>query len=129
MISLRTRYFSEKVSWGLLFIFFGTSNLYSKDIYNLLFWPMIIAVLVIFLITHIKKSEPDDELAIANMRRAKASVYQIIVYSVLAWALSSYVMDATTLHFTKNLAFSLFGYLQITEYIEFMIFEQRVDNE
>ena len=129
MISLRARYFSKKVLWGLLFIFFGTSNFYSKDIYNLLFWPMIIAVLVIFLITHIKKSEPDDELAIANMRRAKASVYQIIVYSVLAWALLSFVMDGSTLRFTKNIAFSLFGYLQITEYIEFMIFEQRVDNE
>jgi len=129
MISLRTRYFSEKVSWGLLFIFWGTSNLYSKNIYNLLFWPVIVAVLVIFLITHLKKSKPDDELAIANMRRAKASVYQIIVYSVLAWALSSYIMDATTLRFTKNVALSLFGFLQITEYIEFMIFEQRVDNE
>ena len=129
MISLRTRYFSEKVSWGLLFIFFGTSNFYSKDIYNLLFWPMIIAVLVIFLITHLKKSEPDDELAIANMRRAKASVYQIIVYSVLGFALLSFVMDATTLHFTKNIAFNLFGYLQIAEYIEFMISEKRLDNE
>ena len=129
MISLRTKYFSEKVVFGLLFIFFGTSSLYSQKIYHLLFWPVIIAVLVIFLITHLKKSEPDDELAIENMRRAKANVYQIIVYSVLGFALLSFVMDATTLHFTKNIAFNLFGYLQIAEYIEFMICEQRVDNE
>jgi len=129
MISLRTKYFSEKVVFGLLFIFFGTSNLYSQKIYHLLFWPVLITVSVLFLIAHLKKSEPDDELAIKNMRRAKASVYQLIVYSVLAFALLSYVMDETTLYFTKNVAFTLFGYLQIAEYIEFMISEKRLDNE
>ena len=129
MISLRARYFSKKVLWGLLFIFLGTSNLYSQKIYHLLFWPVLITVSVLFLIAHLKKSEPDDELAIKNMRRAKASVYQLIVYSVLAFALLSYVMDETTLYFTKNVAFTLFGYLQIAEYIEFMISEKRLDNE
>ena len=128
MLSFSTKYLIQKCLTGAMLIFLGCANRVLLIEQGWLFYLVVAFYALGMLWSLIKKSEPEDERAIKNIRKAKSHAYNLFVILILVNAVISR-WNGGTFGLSGEGVLIIFGVLQFAEYIYFRNFEKGVSYE
>lgn len=128
MLSFSKKYFIQKSLTGSVLIMIGCASILFPASRAWLFYLFLALYVIGMLWSVLKKSEPKDERAAENVRKAKSHLYDLFLMMVFINAVIAY-WNGKSLELTGKLVLIMFGILQFGEYFHFLKFEKSNFNE